>query len=162
MPFPFRFLARSHRRDTRPRPGFGRIAVAVAVGALAAGCSTPKATTGGLANSPSGSRAARPSTSAVITIISPTQGQVVTGPTLHVVLTLVGATLVPPGTVTGVSPTQGHIHLSLDGQIVSMTSGTTQDLPVTPGPHILQAEFVANDHGPFSPRDIQTVHFTDQ
>ena len=86
----------------------------------------------------------------------------VTGPTLHVVLTLVGATLVPPGTVTGVSPTQGHIHLSLDGQIVSMTSGTTQDLPVTPGPHILQAEFVANDHGPFFPRDIQTVHFTDQ
>jgi hypothetical protein len=138
----------------------GRVAVAIAVCALAAGCSkTPSVA---VATSPSATRPARPSTTAVITIVSPTQGQVVSGPTLHVVLTLTGATLVPPGTVTGVSPTQGHIHLSLDGQIVSMTSGTTQDLPVTPGPHILQAEFVANDHGPFFPRDIQTVHFTDQ
>lgn len=132
--------------------------VGAALLALAAGCSSSPT----VATSQSPSAAARPSTPAVIAVTSPTPGQVVTGPTLHVVLTLTGATLVPPGTTTGVDPTQGHIHLSLDGQIVSMTNGTTQDLPVTPGQHILQAEFVASDHRPFFPRDLQTIHFTDQ
>jgi hypothetical protein len=120
---------------------------------LAAGCSK-----GSQAQQPK----PRPSTPAQIAIVAPAGGATVAAPTLHVVLTLSGAALVPPDTSTGDKPTEGHIHLSLDGSIVSMTSGLTQDVAVTPGPHLLQAEFVANDHLPFSPRDIVSVHFTAQ
>ena len=108
------------------------------------------------------STAPMPSSPAVITIVSPTPGQVVTGTTLHVVLTLTGATLVSPNTQSGVSPTQGHIHLLDNGSIISMTSGLEQDISVTPGSHLLEAEFVANNHVPFSPRDKVSVHFTAQ
>jgi hypothetical protein len=41
-----------------------------------------------------------------------------------------------------------------------MAYGVEQDVAVTPGPHILLAEFVATDHFPFNPRVISTVTFT--
>ncbi len=46
------------------------------------------------------------------------------------------------------------MHLSLDGQLSTMTYGLDQEIQVTPGSHILQAEFVAGDHAPFNPRVI--------
>lgn len=129
---------------------------------LAAACASKAQTPGGTASpSSSSSSSQRPSTPAVIAIVQPTSGETVTGTTLNVVLTLANATLEPPGVTTTVVPTEGHIHLSLDGSIVSMTGSLTQQLAVNPGPHILQAEFVANDHGPFYPRDIVSVAFTD-
>jgi len=33
-------------------------------------------------------------------------------------------------------------------------------VPVTPGPHIVEAEFVASDHGFFNPRVLSAVSFT--
>jgi hypothetical protein len=54
------------------------------------------------------------------------------------------------------------VHLSLDGTLVSMTYGLVQEVSVqglAPGRHTLQAEFVANDHGPFDPRVTSTVVF---
>ena len=104
----------------------------------------------------------RPSTTAKVEIVSPTAGQVVTGSTLHVVLRLTGGTIVPTSTTTPLGSDQGHIHLIDNGQVISMAFGTEQDIPVTPGSHILQAEFVASDHLPFSPRETATVHFTAQ
>ena len=74
-----------------------------------------------------------------------------TGTTLHVVITLQNATIVP-ATTTNVSPTTGHVHLYVDNVLVSMNYGLTQDLPVHPGTYVLKAEFVAADHAPFDPR----------
>jgi len=138
------------------------VAAGILVSVVAAGCGSKTTTGGGPSGTPSPEGSPNPSTSAQIAIVQPTAGSSVSGPTVHVVLTLSGATLVPPGTVSGVDPTQGHIHLSLDGEIVSMTSGLTYDMPVTPGQHLLQAEFVANNHQSFNPRDLKTVVFTDQ
>ena len=103
---------------------------------------------GAVAPTPAGSR---PSSPAVVTIVSPTANQVVTGTTLHVVITLQNATIVP-ATSTNVSPTTGHVHLYVDNVLVSMNYGLTQDLPVHPGTYVLKAEFVAADHAPFDPR----------
>jgi len=101
----------------------------------------------------------RPSTTARLQIISPGPNEV-TGPDVHLSLNLIGAQVVQPNTGP-LRPDQGHIHVSLDGQLVSMTYGTTQDLPNTPpGSHSIQAEFVATDHQPFSNRVVASVLFT--
>ncbi len=96
---------------------------------------------------------ARPASTAQLSIVSPTPNQVVTGITVPVVVALSGATIVP-GTTTNIRPDQGHIHLYVDGNLVSMNYGTTQDLPAVPGTHTLRAEFVASDHVPFNPRVV--------
>jgi hypothetical protein len=76
-------------------------------------------------------------------------------------MTLDGGHIVDTASTT-LTPDTGHIHLFLDGAIVSMTYGTTQKVPVSdlsPGPHRLQAEYVAADHAPFQPRVTSTVVF---
>jgi hypothetical protein len=73
---------------------------------------------------------------------------------------LAGATIVP-ATTKNITPTTGHLHLSLDGKLISMNYQATQTLPeVPPGLHVLKVEFVAADHLPFNPRVITGVTFT--
>jgi hypothetical protein len=103
----------------------------------------------------------RPKSTATIAITSPTPGERISGTTLHVRIQLSGGTIVQQ-TSTDLSPDRGHIHLSLDGKVVSMSYGVEQDVPVAPGPHLLTVEFVATDHLPFSPRLIKTVTFDAQ
>ncbi|MGH9190692.1 MAG: hypothetical protein ACRD0Q_11810 [Acidimicrobiales bacterium] len=100
----------------------------------------------------------RPTTDARLQILEPTPNQV-TGPDLDLKLNLLGAKVVEAS--TGVlRPDEGHIHVTLDGKLISMTYGTTQDLHgLTPGQHSLQAEFVAIDHVPFANRVVAAVLF---
>ena len=107
-------------------------------------------------------QAQRPSTTAKVEILSPAAGQVVTGSTLHVVLQLNGGTIVPTSTATPIGNNEGHIHLLDNGSVISMAYGTEQDISLTPGTHLLEAEFVASDHLPFNPRVIASVHITAQ
>jgi hypothetical protein len=107
--------------------------------------------------------AARPSSTATIHIVSPTEGQVfegTSGAPAHVLVEIrvVGARIVPL-TSTRLRSDQGHVHLFLDGSLVSMTAGATASLDAGPGTHVLGAEFVASDHGPFDPRVQATVRF---
>ena len=95
----------------------------------------------------------RPASTGALTIVSPTPNESVTVPNVHVVIGLEGATIVS-ATTTDIRPDQGHIHLYVDNNLVSMNYGTTQDLPAAPGTHILHAEFVASDHVPFNPRVV--------
>ncbi len=103
----------------------------------------------------------RPRSTATIAFRSPAPGQRVTGNEIEVLLDLEGGTITD-ATTTAVAPDVGHIHLSLDGQLVSMTYGTVQVVElggVAPGRHTLSAEFVATDHAPFDPRVEATVTF---
>jgi hypothetical protein len=102
---------------------------------------------------------ARPRSTAVLAILSPEPGAIIHGKVLHVRLQLTGAKIVPY-TSTHITPDQGHIHLYIDGKVVSMLYGLDQTIPVAPGTHLLQAEFVATDHFPFNPRVMRTVTFT--
>ena len=100
---------------------------------------------------PASQGAGRPSSPAKVTIVQPIAGASVQGSSVHVVLSLTGATIVKQ-TTTNIRPDQGHIHLYVDNVLVSMNYGLEQDLPVHPGTYVLKAEFVASDHAPFNPR----------
>jgi len=117
-----------------------------------AGCGgsgqTPSPAAGSAAPTAAGPR---PSSPAVVAVVQPTNGEAVTGTSVHVVLSLTGATIVS-ATTTNIRPDQGHVHLYVDNVLVSMNYGLEQDLPVHPGTYVLKAEFVAADHAPFSPR----------
>lgn len=105
------------------------------------------------------SGSSRPTTTARVQIVQPGPNDV-SGPTVHLVVNLIGAQVVQANSGP-IRPDQGHIHVSLDGQLVSMAYGTTQDLPnVAPGQHSIQAEFVAIDHQPFANRVVASVLFT--
>ena len=132
----------------------GWVAAALA-GALAfSGCGSG-GSPGAVATTP----ASRPSSPAEISILSPQNGQVVHGTSMDLKLSLKGAKVVPL-TTTNITPTTGHVHVYLDGKIVSMTAGLEQTVgALTPGTHTVRAEFVAADHRPFDPRVFTDVAF---
>ena len=107
-----------------------------------------------------GSSGPRPNTDARLEILSPTPSATMP-PTFKLELNLIGAKVVPPEqTNAPVRGDEGHIHVSLDGKLISMTYGLSQDLTnLAAGPHNLQAEFVATDHAPFANRVIVAVAF---
>jgi hypothetical protein len=126
----------------------------VAIAALgAAACATPGVSSPPRTLTPASSPTLepRPSSPATVEIVEPANGATVAGTSVHVVLKLTGATIVT-ATTTNVRPDEGHVHLYLNGQVVSMNYGLEQDLPVTPGTYVFRAEFVAADHAPFNPR----------
>jgi hypothetical protein len=102
----------------------------------------------------------RPSTSATITILSPQPGQVLRGnpAVVHVRLRVTGARIVTQ-TSSHLSPDTGHIHLYLDGQLAAMQYAAPTTIEGDPGSHLLKAELVAVDHGPFNPPVTASVTF---
>ena len=102
----------------------------------------------------------RPSTTARLTVLSPRMGEVFHGDpaSVPVELALTGGRVVSTTSLRLV-PNEGHIHLYLDGRLVSMT-GLRGEVTTGPGTHTLTAEFVAIDHGPFDPRVRVTVTFS--
>jgi hypothetical protein len=103
----------------------------------------------------------RPSSPAVLKILEPKNGQVVHGTSTPLKMSLQNAKIVP-ATTTHIVGTQGHVHVILDNKLVSMTYGLKQTLGnLTPGTHLLRAQFVASDHAPFNPPVFaQAVTFT--
>lgn len=144
----------------RASVAIGVIVVALAMGACGSG--------GAGASSGGGDMAGpnpRPSSPAQLQIVTPTNGQVVHGPTVSLKIKLTGATIVPAMSMRmspmHISPTKGHIHVSLDGKLVSMNYGLSQPLhKVAAGTHTLHVEFVASDHQPFDPPVFQEIAFT--
>ncbi|MGQ0678216.1 MAG: hypothetical protein ACT4OM_00905 [Actinomycetota bacterium] len=132
------------------RPALPLVAIAVALSA----CSAGNAHHGDSAASSS----ARPASTARLTIVEPVAGAVVTGPELVVRVELEGATVIPQATAK-LRPDEGHVHLSLDGELLAMTFGLEHTVAVTPGIHLLQAEFVAGDHAPFRPPVVVVKSF---
>jgi ABC-type Fe3+-hydroxamate transport system substrate-binding protein len=134
----------------RPKP----LTLAVAAALLLAACGSAAAPSTTPAVTPNA--AGRPSSPAVLQIVRPSNNQVVTGSTVHVVVALQNATVVKL-TSTHIQPDQGHVHLYLDNQLIYMQYSLQQDVPVKPGTYSLKAEFVAGDHFPFNPRVWSSV-----
>lgn len=146
------------RRDPNQR----RVAATFLVVSLlvASGCGgnpgddtpVPAPTTGAAASQ-------RPTSTGELTIVSPENGDRIAGGRAQVAIDLEGAEIVEQ-TSTDLQPDEGHIHVMLDGELVTMTSDTSLSLTgLTPGEHLLQVEFVASDHAPFDPRVLAAVSF---
>jgi hypothetical protein len=138
------------------------IIVLAALGAAACSAPAPGVTTAPVTLTPvsSPTSAPRPASPATVQIVEPANGATVVGTSVHVVLKLTGGKVVTE-TTTNIRPDEGHVHLYLNGQLVSMNYGLEQDLPVTTGTYVFRAEFVAADHAPFNPRVESTeVVFT--
>ena len=103
----------------------------------------------------------RPSTTAQLEIVSPRAGEVFRGDpaSVLVALRLDGGRVVPISSLRLI-PNAGHIHMYLDGFLVSMTTGLDATVSASPGQHQLQVEFVAVDHAPFQPREQAAVTFS--
>jgi len=102
---------------------------------------------------------ARPGSTARLAVVSPENGEVVRGSTVELRVDLQGARLVPQ-TTTDIAPDEGHLHVLLDDELISMTEGMEQEIPdVSTGVHRLTVEFVASDHAPFDPRVVSVVTF---
>jgi hypothetical protein len=105
--------------------------------------------------------APRPSSPAKLSFVLPKPDAKESGDTMTVRMNLQNATLTPL-TTTVITPDTGHIHLSLDGTLISMSGDTLQVLDlrnVAPGQHTLTADFVAADHLPFDPPVTTSVTF---
>jgi hypothetical protein len=101
----------------------------------------------------------RPSSPAVLKIVEPKNGATVPAKGAELRVSLTGAKLTSV-TSQDISPTEGHLHVSVDDQLISMTSGLTQTLPdLAPGRHTIRVEFVAADHLPFDPRVVTDAFF---
>ena len=132
----------------------------VALALIAAGCEG-SGTSDGSGSTPTTPAVAivRPTSTGVLTIVSPENGDRIAGGTAQLEVALKGAEVVDQ-TSTDLRPDRGHLHVMLDGSLVSMTSGTSLPLTdLTPGEHLLQVEFVASDHAPFDPRVLAAVSF---
>lgn len=110
---------------------------------------------------PSGGLGHRPSTPVKITLVAPTNREVVHGTTLVVRVSITGG-VVTTVTTGAITPTRGHVHLYLNNQLIYMSYTLSQPITVKPGlEYSMYAEFVALDHFPFAPRDVTpTVFFT--
>jgi hypothetical protein len=155
----------AQHRTHRPRTGHSRArrlraaAVVVAVAALALAACSSDGDNGGQAATTAAVAAERPSSPAKLTIETPRQGQTVKQARPELVLALDGGKVVNQ-TTTRVQGDEGHIHLYVDGKLVTMNYGLRQRLPrLPPGQHVVQAEFVAADHAPFDPRVLTQAAF---
>jgi hypothetical protein len=132
--------------------------LAVAVLLLAA-CSGSGGSSGATATPSATALGPRPASTAKLTILTPRNGQTISGQTPEVRLGLAGAKIVAQ-TSTHIRPDQGHVHLLVDGKLVAMNYGLNERLPkLSPGQHVVQVEFVAADHAPFDPRVLAQAAF---
>ncbi|HUR23651.1 MAG TPA: hypothetical protein VMZ73_07245 [Acidimicrobiales bacterium] len=100
----------------------------------------------------------RPASTAKLDIVEPAAGATIPGGAVKVRLSLEGAQIVPAATKV-IKPDEGHIHLTMDDKLQSMTFGLEDQIQANPGTHLLLAEFVAGDHAPFNPRVVVTRSF---
>jgi hypothetical protein len=110
---------------------------------------------------PSGGLGNRPSSPVKITLVAPTDHETVQGTSVLVRVSVTGGIVTPTLSAT-ITPTKGHVHLYLNNQLIYMSYTLQQPITVQPGlEYSMYAEFVAQDHFPFDPRDITpTIFFT--
>lgn len=101
----------------------------------------------------------RPATEASVEIVKPTQNATLDSSDVELEIDLQGGRIGSLASVVN-RPGEGHLHISIDGQLATMDGAPQQVIQVDPGRHELEVEFVANDHAPFCKRVSDRVRFT--
>lgn len=57
-------------------------------------------------------------------------------------------------------PTVGHLHVFVDGQLISMPNSSIQEVELDPGRHTIVVEFTTADHRSFDPRITDEIRVT--
>jgi len=135
------------------------LVILFAVGALIPAACSSSGDSDGVTPTATAASGPRPSSPAALKILEPKNGAVVRASGTTMKVSLLNATLVP-ATSLDITPTDGHLHVLVDDQLISMTEGLEQTLPdLAPGTHVLRVEFVASDHVPFEPRVVTQAVF---
>ncbi len=96
---------------------------------------------------------------AVITIESPAPGDTVpANEPLQLSVDLQGGRLTAENASD--DPREGHLHVYVDGELVSMPTEATPEVELEPGSHEITVEFTQADHRSFEPRILDTVEVT--
>jgi hypothetical protein len=137
----------------------GLVLAGCSSGGTSSGDQSASGQAGGSSTGGDASSAERPSSTGSVIIDAPRNGQIVKGANLTLKLELKGAKIVQ-ATTTRIRPDEGHVHVMLDGKLISMNYQLSQKLPkLGVGTHLVQVEFVAADHQPFDPRVLTQAAF---
>ncbi|MGH2754690.1 MAG: hypothetical protein ACRDLB_09660 [Actinomycetota bacterium] len=108
---------------------------------------------------PAGSSTTQAASDVAVTIAFPQDGDTVpASEAFDVEVELDGATLTED--TTGTDPRKGHIHVFVDGELLSMPTSLQSPVTLEPGSHEITVEFVAADHTQFEPRILNTIEVT--
>jgi hypothetical protein len=92
-----------------------------------------------------------------IAIEEPADGATVPAGEVAIRVALSGATL---ASSSDASSGAGHLHVLVDGEVVSMTGTLVTRVTLEPGAHTVEAEYVSADHRPLSPRVLARADVT--
>jgi hypothetical protein len=57
-------------------------------------------------------------------------------------------------------PTQGHLHVFVDDELISMPTSPAQEVELEAGDHTIVVEFTTADHRSFEPRIVDSIEVT--
>jgi hypothetical protein len=93
----------------------------------------------------------RPSTTATLDVISPTEGQHFPSNAVPIRVNVKGGSLAA-ASVNKLQPGKGHLQVSVDRILVTQAANPVQVVQVGDGDHAISVEYVASDHLPFCPK----------
>ena len=125
-------------------------ALAVGTGAFAFGGSSSSTSSSGTVAAPDG---------VDIQITTPDDGSSVpAGRPLTVEADIIGGSLT--AATESDDPTQGHLHVFVDDELISMPTRPTQEIELEGGDHTIVVEFTTADHKSFEPRILDSIEVT--
>lgn len=96
---------------------------------------------------------------ATISIVDPIEGATVpANESFPVEIDLQGGTLTAENRAD--DATEGHLHVYVDGELISMPATDAPEVELEPGPHEITIEFTQADHRSYEPRILDSVEVT--
>lgn len=96
---------------------------------------------------------------ATISIVDPVEGATVpANEPVPVEIDLQGGTLTAESRSD--DATEGHLHVYVDGELISMPVSDAPEVELEPGSHEITVEFTQADHRSYEPRILDTVEVT--
>jgi hypothetical protein len=94
-----------------------------------------------------------------VTIVAPEDGATVSaGDEVTIRADVEGGSMT--SSTSSSNPREGHLHIYVDGEIISMPTTLESSVTLEPGAHTLTVEFTSADHTSFNPKVTDAVEVT--